>query len=178
MKHLLLIGALATSAHVVQGEITTAFVEHAYIEPEAGWALRVGDRIEIHATTQTPYMDRDEIANLMRLKPEAVRIVPTACGGGFGGTGGSGGAGGKGGAGGTATGAGSAGGEGGWAQIKAGNYQGLSGGMASGTTTGGKGEDSEHASGNLRGARAGGEGERVPHERESVPALGKGEERV
>ncbi|MDP3241608.1 MAG: molybdopterin-dependent oxidoreductase, partial [Reyranella sp.] len=35
--------------------------------------------------TQTPYMDRDEIANLMRLKPEAVRIVPTACGGGFGG---------------------------------------------------------------------------------------------
>src|SRR5215475_30589 len=30
-------------------------------------------------------MDRDEVANLMRLKPEAVRIVPTACGGGFGG---------------------------------------------------------------------------------------------
>src|SRR5471030_128797 len=30
-------------------------------------------------------MDRYEIANLMRLTPEAVRIVPTACGGGFGG---------------------------------------------------------------------------------------------
>jgi len=30
-------------------------------------------------------MDRDEVANLMRLEPEAVRIVPTACGGGFGG---------------------------------------------------------------------------------------------
>ncbi len=78
-------GAFEACAAVVEGTFETAFVEHAYIEPEAGWALRVGDRIEIHATTQTPYMDRDEVANLMRLKPEAVRIVPTACGGGFGG---------------------------------------------------------------------------------------------
>ena len=77
--------ALDACAAVAEGTFETAFVEHAYIEPEAGWARRVGDRIEIHATTQTPYMDRDEIANLMRLKPEAVRIVPTACGGGFGG---------------------------------------------------------------------------------------------
>jgi len=77
--------AFEACAAVAEGTFETAFVEHAYIEPEAGWALRVGDRIEIHATTQTPYMDRDEIANLMRLKPEAVRIVPTACGGGFGG---------------------------------------------------------------------------------------------
>ncbi|MCC8430512.1 molybdopterin-dependent oxidoreductase [Reyranella aquatilis] len=77
--------AFAACAAVAEGTFETAFVEHAYIEPEAGWALRVGDRIEIHATTQTPYMDRDEVANLMRLKPEAVRIVPTACGGGFGG---------------------------------------------------------------------------------------------
>ncbi len=77
--------ALEACAAVAEGTFETAFVEHAYIEPEAGWALRVGDRIEIHATTQTPYMDRDEVANLMRLKPEAVRIVPTACGGGFGG---------------------------------------------------------------------------------------------
>ena len=30
-------------------------------------------------------MDRDEVASVMRLQPEAVRIVPTACGGGFGG---------------------------------------------------------------------------------------------
>ncbi len=30
--------ALAASAHVVEGAMTTAFVEHAYIEPEAGAA--------------------------------------------------------------------------------------------------------------------------------------------
>ena len=77
--------AFGECAAVAEGVFETAFVEHAYIEPEAGWAQRVGDRIEIHVTTQTPYMDRDEIANVMRLRPEAVRIVPTACGGGFGG---------------------------------------------------------------------------------------------
>jgi len=65
--------------------VETGFVEHAYIEPEAGYAERVGDRIEIVACTQTPYMDRDEIAGILGLAPEQVRIVPTAIGGGFGG---------------------------------------------------------------------------------------------
>ena len=78
-------GAFAGCAAVAEGAFETAFVEHAYIEPEAGWARRVGDRIEIHVTTQTPYMDRDEIANVMQLERDQVRIVPTACGGGFGG---------------------------------------------------------------------------------------------
>ena len=72
-------------AAIVTGEFNTSFVEHAYVEPEAGWARRVGDRLEIYVTTQTPYMDRDEMAVVMKLKPEQIRIVPTACGGGFGG---------------------------------------------------------------------------------------------
>ena len=59
--------AFATCAAVAEGVFETAFVEHAYIEPEAGWAERVGDRIEIHVSTQTPYMDRDEVAIVMRL---------------------------------------------------------------------------------------------------------------
>ena len=77
--------AFAACAAVAEGTFETAFVEHGYIEPEAGWARRVGDRIEIHASTQTPYMDRDEVASVMRLRPDQVRIVPTSCGGGFGG---------------------------------------------------------------------------------------------
>ncbi len=77
--------AMKQCTAIAQGEFNTSFVEHAYIEPEAGWALRVGDRLEIHVTTQTPYMDRDEMAVVMKLKPEQIRIVPTACGGGFGG---------------------------------------------------------------------------------------------
>jgi len=79
------VNGFAGCAAVAEGVFETAFVEHAYIEPEAGWARRVGDRIEIHASTQTPYMDRDEIASVMRLPPASVRVVPTACGGGFGG---------------------------------------------------------------------------------------------
>ena len=71
--------------HVVEAEFETGFIEHAYIEPEAGFATRVGDRLEIHATTQTPHMDRTEVAAILDLDPNAVRIVPTAVGGGFGG---------------------------------------------------------------------------------------------
>ena len=68
------------------GEFETPFVEHAYIEPEAGYARRIeGDRIEVVASTQTPYMDRDEVANVLGIAPERVRIRPSACGGGFGG---------------------------------------------------------------------------------------------
>ncbi len=77
--------ALDAAAAVAEVEVETTFVEHAYIEPEAGWAHRVGDRIELHVSTQTPYMDRDEVALILGLAPDRVRIVPTACGGGFGG---------------------------------------------------------------------------------------------
>jgi aldehyde oxidoreductase len=77
--------SLGRCAAVAAATFETRFVEHAYIEPEAGWARRNGDRIEIHVTTQTPYMDRDEVALVMKLRPDQVRIVPTACGGGFGG---------------------------------------------------------------------------------------------
>ncbi|SDC36329.1 molybdopterin-dependent oxidoreductase [Belnapia rosea] len=77
--------ALAASAHVAEGAWQTSFVEHAYIEPEAGWAQRIGDRIEVHASTQAPYMDLEEVAGVLGLPHESVRIVPTACGGGFGG---------------------------------------------------------------------------------------------
>ena len=69
---------------VVEGEFETGFVEHACIEPEAGFARRVGDQIEIQACTQSPYMDRADIAKLLGISPEAVRIIPTAVGGGFG----------------------------------------------------------------------------------------------
>jgi CO/xanthine dehydrogenase Mo-binding subunit len=77
--------ALSGSDVVRSGHFQTTFVEHAYIEPEAGYARRVGDRLEIFATTQNPYMDRDEVALIMGLRPEQVRIIPSAVGGGFGG---------------------------------------------------------------------------------------------
>jgi CO/xanthine dehydrogenase Mo-binding subunit/aerobic-type carbon monoxide dehydrogenase small subunit (CoxS/CutS family) len=76
---------LAQAEVVVSGSFETVFVEHAYIEPEAGWARRVGNRLEMTVSTQSPYMVRDEVAQILGIAPEDVRIIPTACGGGFGG---------------------------------------------------------------------------------------------
>jgi aldehyde oxidoreductase len=69
----------------VAGEFQTAFVEHAYIEPEAGWAETDGELVVVHATTQAPYLDRGDTAAVLGVDPERVVIRPTACGGGFGG---------------------------------------------------------------------------------------------
>lgn len=76
--------ALAEADVVVEGTYETGFVEHAHIEPEAGFANRVGDVIEVQACTQSPYMDRHDLAKILGVPPESVRIIPTAVGGGFG----------------------------------------------------------------------------------------------
>ena len=77
--------ALENAAAFAEGALQTAFVEHAYIEPEAGFAVRVGDRIEITACTQSPYIDLAECARVLGVGHDAVRIIPSSCGGGFGG---------------------------------------------------------------------------------------------
>ncbi len=77
--------AFSEAAFTAEGTWQTPFVEHAYIEPEAGWARREGDRLTVAVTTQTPYMDRDEIAHVLGIERHQVRLIPTACGGGFGG---------------------------------------------------------------------------------------------
>ena len=75
---------LARAAVRADVDVDTSFVEHAYIEPEAGYAQRVGERIEVIATTQAPYMDQAEVAAVLGVGVDQVRIVPSACGGGFG----------------------------------------------------------------------------------------------
>jgi aldehyde oxidoreductase len=75
---------MASAEVFVEGAFETGFVEHAYIEPEAGFARRVGERIEVQACTQAPYMDRDDIAKILGIASNQVRIIPTAVGGGFG----------------------------------------------------------------------------------------------
>jgi CO/xanthine dehydrogenase Mo-binding subunit/aerobic-type carbon monoxide dehydrogenase small subunit (CoxS/CutS family) len=78
------LAGIGQAAHVVEQSYSTPFIEHAYIEPEAGWAVRDGDTVVIHGSTQAPHMDRDAMAAIMDLALEKVRIVPSACGGGFG----------------------------------------------------------------------------------------------
>ncbi len=75
---------LADADIVIERNVETAWIEHAYIEPEAGFARRVGDRLEVQTCTQAPHMDRDGLASVMGLRPEQIRILPRSVGGGFG----------------------------------------------------------------------------------------------
>lgn len=76
--------ALDRADVVVEGDFESGFVEHAYIEPEAGFAQVVDGRLEIHACTQAPVMDLDSMAEVLAMDRSQIRIVPTAVGGGFG----------------------------------------------------------------------------------------------
>ncbi len=74
----------AAAAHSVDDRLTTPFIEHAYIEPEAGFATRDGDTLIVHGCTQAPHMDRDSLSLIMNLPKDNIIIRPSACGGGFG----------------------------------------------------------------------------------------------
>jgi CO/xanthine dehydrogenase Mo-binding subunit len=76
--------ALAAADATVEGSFSTGFVEHGYIEPEAGFAELVNGRIEIHACTQAPVMDLEAMEIILGMDRSQIRIVPTAVGGGFG----------------------------------------------------------------------------------------------
>lgn len=68
----------------VEGHFQSGFVEHAYIEPEAGYALMDGDKVEVYACTQAPVMDLDALEDILAMPRNKIRVIPTAVGGGFG----------------------------------------------------------------------------------------------
>jgi aldehyde oxidoreductase len=76
--------ALAQADVTVEGSFRSGFVEHAYIEPEAGYATFENGKVEIHACTQAPVMDREAMEIILGWDRSRIRIVPTAVGGGFG----------------------------------------------------------------------------------------------
>ncbi len=76
--------ALARAHVTVEGRFESGFVEHAYIEPEAGFAEIVDGRLELHACTQAPVLDLESLERILGLDRSQIRIVPTAVGGGFG----------------------------------------------------------------------------------------------
>lgn len=76
--------ALKNAEVVVEGHYQSGFVEHAYIEPEAGFAEMVDGRVEVHACTQAPVMDLEALEIILGMDRSQIRIVPSAVGGGFG----------------------------------------------------------------------------------------------
>ncbi len=71
---------------VVEGEYSTPFQEHAYLEPEAGIALPEPDGgVTIIASTQCPFDVRRTVAKVLGVTQNKVRVIVPAVGGGFGG---------------------------------------------------------------------------------------------
>jgi len=76
--------ALDAADVTVEASYKTSFVEHGYIEPEAGYAEVIDGRLHIHACTQASGMDRESLAQILNMPMADIRVVPTAVGGGFG----------------------------------------------------------------------------------------------
>jgi CO/xanthine dehydrogenase Mo-binding subunit len=78
-------GAFAQAAVVVERTYHTACIEHAYLEPEAGFAHMEDGVLVVTASTQNPHYDRDDLCRLLGLSVDQVRVVQSTTGGGFGG---------------------------------------------------------------------------------------------
>ncbi len=71
---------------ILEETYETNMLEHAYIEPESGIAYREKEgRITILVTTQNPHADQAQLAAILGIGPENVRVIQTETGGGFGG---------------------------------------------------------------------------------------------
>jgi xanthine dehydrogenase molybdenum-binding subunit len=77
--------ARARSAYTAKGTFQTQMIEHAFMEPEAAIAYPAGSGVEILSQGQGIYEDRMQIAKLLDLPLEDVRVIMVSNGGGFGG---------------------------------------------------------------------------------------------
>lgn len=77
--------ALAKSDIVVHKRYQTSFVEHAYNEQESALAYMDGETLVIHTSTQNPHKDQREVAQVLGVPDEQVRIQGEMLGGAFGG---------------------------------------------------------------------------------------------
>ena len=94
-------GNLLLEFHVIKGDVqrgfkeaeviveetyTTTWVDHAYLEPDAGISyLDEEGRITVVCPTQNVHYDQKEMASALSLPLDQVRVIQCATGGGFGG---------------------------------------------------------------------------------------------
>ena len=77
--------ALSESFFIYEGEFSTPFTEHAFMEPECAVAMPYKDGVMVYAGDQSVYDDQREIARMLSLPKEKVRVHAMLVGGGFGG---------------------------------------------------------------------------------------------
>lgn len=77
--------AFVDAAVVVEGEFTTSWQEHAYLQPDAGIAYYEDGRLVVETAGQWMHEDRRQIAEMLGLREDAVVIRYAKIGGAFGG---------------------------------------------------------------------------------------------
>lgn len=71
---------------IAKNTYKTHFVEHAFLQPEAGISYIGEDgKLTLMVATQYPHYDRESIAHALNLEEEEVRVINTNIGGAFGG---------------------------------------------------------------------------------------------
>jgi aldehyde oxidoreductase len=77
--------AIEKSAFVASGIFETQRIEHAFLETEAAIAVPENGGIHLYSQGQGIYVDQMQVASLLALPEEKVRVTLVPCGGGFGG---------------------------------------------------------------------------------------------
>jgi aldehyde oxidoreductase len=71
---------------VIEGDYSTPFVEHAFLEPESAIAYADGDGgVVLQIGSQTIFDDRTQLSEILGLPEEKIRVIQAAQGGSFGG---------------------------------------------------------------------------------------------
>jgi CO/xanthine dehydrogenase Mo-binding subunit/aerobic-type carbon monoxide dehydrogenase small subunit (CoxS/CutS family) len=77
--------AFRAADHIVEGHFSTQRVDHAYLEPMSVLAEMVDGVVTLRVPQQAPFETREQLARILDLPKDQVRIVCTPLGGGFGG---------------------------------------------------------------------------------------------
>ncbi len=77
--------ACQQAALIVKNTYQTQFVDHGYIEPDAVLAEPDNDGVALWVTSKSPHHDQEEVARVLGLPRERVRVAVAAIGGSFGG---------------------------------------------------------------------------------------------
>ncbi len=77
--------ACERAAFIVKNTYRTQFVDHGYIEPDAVVAEPDGDGVALWVTSKSPHHDQEEVARVLALPRDKVRVAVASIGGSFGG---------------------------------------------------------------------------------------------
>lgn len=73
------------ASEVFENEYHDGYVAHSPMEPHTAMAYMEGDKMIVRAGTQTPFPAKSNIARVLNMEEEKVRVQPPFLGGGFGG---------------------------------------------------------------------------------------------